>query len=179
MEEDRVALPSESVALAWGTPGRVGTKRKSKVKIAADVVKGIEAVSVVSGDVRSDARVLVLVGGRGWSGSKTIRDLCFDKWTVERGWCLVTPSFSEGEHWGPKSGSGVVVRTAVDALCKRHGIRPMPVFLFCYSAGGQLVSLLQEADPSLAAAWAVYGCGVYPDSSVVKAPGFVSCGTDD
>ena len=74
MEEDRVALPSESVALAWGTPGRVGTKRKSKVKIAADVVKGIEAVSVVPGDVRSDARVLVLVGGRGWSGSKTIRE---------------------------------------------------------------------------------------------------------
>ena len=179
MEEDRVALPSESVALAWGAPGRVGAKRKSKVKIATDVVKGIEVVSVVPGDVRSDARILVLVGGRGWTGAKSIRDLGFAKWAVGRGWCLVAPSFSKGEYWEPKSGSGVVIRESVAALCKRHGIRPLPVFLFGYSAGGQLVALLQEADPSLAAAWAVYGCGVYPESPVVKAPGFVSCGTAD
>ncbi|HCG20631.1 MAG TPA: hypothetical protein DER26_06515 [Verrucomicrobia bacterium] len=179
MDEDRVALPSESVALAWGMPGRAGSKRKSKVKIAADVIKGVEVVSVVSGDVRSDARILVLVGGRGWPGTKSIRDLGFAKWAVGRGWCIVAPSFAEGEYWEPKSGSGVVIRAAVDALCKRHGIRPLPVFLFGYSAGGQLVALLQEADPSLPAAWAVYGCGVYPDSSAVKAPGFVSCGMED
>ena len=179
MEEDRVSLPSESVALAWGAPGRVGAKRKSKVKIATDFVKGIEVVSVVPGDVRSDARILVLVGGRGWTGAKSIRDLGFAKWVVGRGWCLVAPSFSKGEYWEPKSGSGVVIREAVDALCKRQGIRPLPVFLFGYSAGGQLVALLQEVDPSLAAAWAVYGCGVYPVSPVVKAPGFVSCGTED
>ena len=179
MEEDRVLLPSETVALAWGVPGRVGAKRKSKVKIATDVVKGIEVVSVVPGDVRSDARILVLVGGRGWTGTKSIRDLDFAKWAVGRGWCLVAPSFSKGEYWEPKSGSGAVVRAAVDTLCKRHGVHPLPVFLFGYSAGGQLVALLQEADPSLAAAWAVFGCGVYPDLAVVKSPGFISCGTED
>ena len=179
LEEDRVVLPSESVALAWGTPGRVGKKRAGKVKIATDFVKGVEVVSVVPGDVRSDSRILVLVGGRGWPGAKSIRELGFAKWAVGRGWCLVAPSFSKGEYWEPKSGSGAVVCAAVDALCKRHGIRPLPVFLFGYSAGGQLVALLQEACPSLVAAWAVYGCGVFPDSPGAKAPGFVACGTND
>ena len=179
MEEDRVLLPSESVARTWGVPGCIGAERKSKVKIATEVVKGIEVVSVVPDDVRSDARILVLVGGRGWTGAKSIRDLGFAKWAVGRGWCLVAPSFSNGEYWEPKSGSGTIIRNAVDAICKRHGIRPLPVFLFGYSAGGQLVALLQEADPTIVSAWAVYGCGVYPESSVVKAPGFVSCGTED
>lgn len=179
MEEDRVALPSETIALAWGEPGRVGTKRKSKVKITTDVVKGIEVVSVVPGDVRADARILVLVGGRGWMGAKSIRDLGFAKWAVGRGWCLVAPSFLKGEYWDPKSGSGIVIREAVAALCKKHSIRPLPVFMFGYSAGGQLVALLQESDPFLAAAWSVYGCGVYPESPTVKSPGFIACGTND
>ena len=179
MDEDCVALPSGSVALAWGTPGRVGAKQNDKVKIATDVVKGIEVVSVVPEDVRPDARILVLVGGRGWTGARSVRDLGFAKWAVSRGWCLIAPSFSKGEYWEPKNGSGVVIRAAVDVLCNRHKIRPLPIFLFGYSAGGQLVSLLQEADPSLVAAWAIYGCGIYPESPVVKAPGFVSCGTED
>ena len=39
--------------------------------------------------------------------------------------------------------------------------------------------MLQDHNPSLVAAWGVYGCGVYPDMPKAKAPGFVACGMDD
>ena len=53
------------------------------------------------------------------------------------------------------------------------------MFLFGYSAGGQLVALLQDHNPSLVEAWGVYGCGVYPDMAKAKVPGFIACGKDD
>ncbi|MBR2773301.1 MAG: hypothetical protein IKD78_15060, partial [Bacteroidales bacterium] len=129
--------------------------------------------------VRQDSRVLVLFGGRGWPGEKAIAELGFRDWAIQRNWCIVAPSFSRGEYWEPQSGSAAVVVSAVDSLRAKHALRPLPVFLFGYSAGGQLVALLQDHNPSLVAAWGVYGCGVYPDMPKAKAPGFVACGMDD
>ena len=63
--------------------------------------------------------------------------------------------------------------------CGSRSLRPLPAFLFGYSAGGQLVALLQDHNPSFVAAWGVYGCGVYPDMPKAKVPGFIACGKDD
>ena len=79
----------------------------------------------------------------------------------------------------PSNGAADVLRRAVDALRRRHGVRPLPVFLFGYSAGGQLVALLQDDPPFPVAAWGVCGCGVFPDVPRAGAPALVACGVDD
>ena len=79
----------------------------------------------------------------------------------------------------PSNGAADVLRRAVDALRRRHGVRPLPVFLFGYSAGGQLVALLQDDPPFPVAAWGVCGGGVFPDVPRAGAPALVACGVDD
>ena len=178
MPEDRVELPSAAVAAAWGAPGRA--ERRRKPRISFETIRGVEVVLVVPADVRADARVLVLLGGRGWRGARAVRELGFAKWEVARGWCLVAPSFAEDGWWEPARGSAEVLRLSVEALRRRHGIRPLPVFLYGYSAGGQLAALLQSRPPFPVAAWAVHGCGVFPDPPPrLGAPALVSCGIGD
>jgi len=179
MSEDRVLLPSESVSAAWGLPGRTSPRVESSARTAKETIDGVEVVYVVPDGVRNDSRILVLFGGRGWPGEKSIAELGFKEWAIARNWCIVAPSFSKCEYWEPQSGSAAVVAAAVDSLRAKHSLRPLPVFLFGYSAGGQLVALLQDHNPSLVAAWAVYGCGLYPDAPKARAPGFVACGMDD
>ena len=179
MSEDRVELPSESVAAAWGSPGRTSPRMECAGRMEKSTVNGVEVVYMIPDGVRHDSRILVLFGGRGWSGEKTITELGFREWAIKRNWCIVAPSFSKGEYWNPESGSAAVVVSAVDFLRAKHALRPLPVFLFGYSAGGQLVALLQDHNLSLVAAWGVYGCGVYPDAPKAKAPGFIACGIDD
>ena len=179
LEEDRVDLPSEVVASAWGASRRPEPRREAEPAVSVDRFGGVEVVSVVPAGVREDARVLVLFGGRGSSGEQAVRELGFMPWAVERGWCILAPSFSEGEYWRPESGSADVVASAVAALRRRHGLRPLPVFLFGYSAGGQLAALLQDRAPARVSAWGVYGCGVYPDVPVGSSPAYVACGMDD
>ena len=179
MSEDRVELPSESVAAAWGSLGHTSSHREAVGKIEITTVGGVEVVYMIPDGVRHDSRILVLFGGRGWSGEKAIAELGFREWAIKRNWCIVAPSFSKGEYWNPESGSAAVVVSAVDALRRKHSLRPLPVFLFGYSAGGQLVALLQDYDSLRVAAWGVYGCGVYPDMPKAKVPGFIACGKDD
>ena len=179
MSEDQVELPSESVAAAWGSPGRTSPRRESAGRIEKFTVNCVEVVYMIPDGVRQDSRILVLFGGRGWPGKKAIAELGFHDWAIKRNWCIVAPSFSKGEYWNPESGSDAVVVSAVDSLRAKHSLRPLPVFLFGYSAGGQLVALLQDHNSSLVAAWGVYGCGVYPDMPKAKVPGFIACGKDD
>lgn len=176
--EDRVDLPSATVAAAWGRPGPDAVSRKG-MRISSGAVAGVEVVFAVPDGVRPDARILVLLGGRGWTGARTLRDLGFAPWAEERNWCIVAPSFSRGEYWIPSNGASDVLRRAVDALCRRHGVRPLPVFLFGYSAGGQLAALLQDSPPFPVAAWAVHGCGVFPEPPRAGAPALVTCGVGD
>ncbi|MGN0847464.1 MAG: hypothetical protein ACI4RA_08795 [Kiritimatiellia bacterium] len=178
MPDDRVDLPCETVAAAWGRPGRAEGGGAGG-RTYAETFGGVEVVFAVPGSVRADSRVLVLVGGRGWTGGRAVRDLGFAPWAGERNWCIVAPSFSRGEYWVPSNGAADVLRRAVDALRRRHGVRPLPVFLFGYSAGGQLVALLQDDPPFPVAAWGVSGCGVFPDEPRAGAPAFVACGVED
>ena len=179
MSEDQVELPSESVAAAWGSPGCTSPQRESAGRVEKSTVKGVEVVYMIPDGVRQDSRVLVLFGGRGWAGEKAISELGFRDWAIQRNWCIVAPSFSKGEYWNPQSGSAAVVSAAVESLRRKHSLRPLPVFIFGYSAGGQLAALLQEHSPDMAAAWGVYGCGVYPEPSRGRAPCIVACGMDD
>ena len=179
MPDDRVELPCETVAAAWGRPGRDDGRRSGELTCSVESFGGVEVVFATPGRVRADARILVLVGGRGWTGERAILGLGFAPWAEERNWCLVAPSFSRGEYWVPSNGAADVLRRAVDALRRRHGVRPLPVFLFGYSAGGQLVALLQDDPPFPVAAWGVCGCGVFPDVPRAGAPALVACGVDD
>ena len=179
MPDDRVPLPSAAIARAWGRPGRTEGFVQKGMTLSDTDINGVDVVFAVPRVVCADSRVLILVGGRGWSGEKAIRELGFEKWAEESNWCIISPSFANGEYWEPESGSAEVLRLALDALRKKHGLRPLPVFLFGYSAGGQLVALLQNTDRVNVCGWAVYGCGVFPEVPKAHVPAFVACGVED
>lgn len=177
MPEDRVELPSETVAAAWGIPGWRGD---DDVLVTSEAVNGVETVFAVPRRVLDDSRILVLLGGRGWDGRRSLRELGFAEWAAGRGWCIVAPSFSEGEYWRPESGSVDALRRMVEMLRGRNALRPLPVFVFGYSAGGQLAALMQASPPFSVAAWCAVGCGVFPEDSPPRGPpALVACGVDD
>lgn len=93
LAENRVELPSETVALAWGRPGRVRECGGAATRLESETIGGVEVVFAVPNGVRSDSRILVLCGGRGWSGERSVRELGFAEWALERNWCVIAPSF--------------------------------------------------------------------------------------
>ena len=178
--EDRVELPSETIASAWGEPVRDGESAKPlRPNISARTIDGVEVVFVVPKNVRPDSRILILLGGRNWSGAKSVREFGFARWAVSRGWSIIAPSFAKGEYWIPSNGAAGVLRQSIDALRQKHGVRPYPVFVFGYSAGGQLAALLSEETTFPIAAWGVFGCGVFPDVVRTDIPAVVACGIGD
>ena len=177
MPEDRVELPSVEVADAWGVPGWRGGD--DGVRVTSEAVDGVEAVFAVPGRVLADSRVLVLLGGRGWDGQRALRGLGFAEWAAGRGWCVIAPSFTDGEWWRPEGGSAAALRRMVETLRGRHALRPLPVFVFGYSAGGQLTALMQASPPFPVAAWCAVGCGVFPDPPRCGPPALVACGVGD
>ena len=108
-----------------------------------------------------------------------MREMELSEWADRHRWCIISPSLSRRNYWKPKGGFAQVVISAVEKLRKRRSLRSLPVFLFGYSAGGQLVSSLLGEGCLPVEAWGVYGCGVYPDSFRAKAPGVIACGRDD
>jgi hypothetical protein len=178
MEEDKIVLPSLALADAWGIPGRQEVKVAQSM-IETNFMSGIEIVARVPYELRQDSRILVLLGGRGWSGTKTINETGFSQLADRNGWCLLSPSFSRGKYWETKSGLVDVLISAVESLRRRYALRPLPIFLFGYSAGAQLVVAMQDAKSMPIAAWGVHGCGVFPDRPIVTSPGVVVCGVDD
>ena len=178
LPEDRVELPSETIAAAWGTPGRAAGGGRRGPRASSGTFRGVEVVFSVPDGVRADARVLVLLGGRGWTGARAVRDLGFADWAAARGWCLLAPSFGDGAR--RETGlAAEALSSALGDLRRRHGLRPYPVFLYGHSAGGELAALLRERPPFPVAAWAVHGCGVYPEAFCADAPALVSCGVGD
>jgi poly(3-hydroxybutyrate) depolymerase len=178
--EDRVELPSETIASAWGEPVRNDESEKPvRPNISTRTIDGVEVVFIVPKNVRPDSRILILLGGRNWSGARSIRELGFARWAVSRGWSIIAPSFVKGEYWIPSNGAAEVLRKSIDALRQKHGVRPYPVFVFGYSAGGQLAALLSEETPFPIAAWGVLGCGVFPDVVRTDAPAVIICGIKD
>lgn len=178
-ENDRVILPSANIAYAWGSPCQLVREEMREVHLETNILEGVEVVYALPRIVRTNARILLLLGGKGWAGIKTINETGFLEWVFKQGWCLIAPSFSKDGYWFPKNEATRIVKLAVDNLYKNFGIRPYPFFVFGYSAGGQLASHLQEATPLSIAGWAVYGCGVYPECPMSQVPGLIMCGEED
>lgn len=176
--DERIPLPSGAVARAWGRPGCGGSALPARTETQS--VHGVEMVVRLPAGLRYGSRILVCVGGRDWSGTRTLGAFGLSAWADARGWVLLAPSFRGGRYWKPASGSGRALRAAVSGIFARHGIEERPVFVLGYSAGGQFAALLQAYDPDLVAAWAVYGCGVFPERPAGRGPeGFVMCGEGD
>lgn len=143
-------------------------------------VQGIEIVWREPKVWSTESRIMVLFGGRNWTGEKSLKRYDFDALADKHSLFLLSPSFKDREYWEPGCWSGAVLRTAVEALETRYRLRPQKLFFYGFSAGGQCANLFYAAMPERVAAWGVHGCGVYYDGVVSNpAPALVTCGEGD
>ena len=177
---DRVSLPSRTIAEAWGKPAFKEVEPPVTEEIVRIAVSGSEFVCRVPRKYDTGSRVVVLFGGRGWPGAKTLKEFGFGP-LADREWAfLISPSFSKGEYWNPETGTGKKLAKAVVELRKRYGLKASSIVLYGYSAGGQCAALFAQSKELSVAAWGAHGCGVYPDGVVAaKVPALVTCGTGD
>ena len=90
-------------------------------------------------DGATPPRVMVLFGGRGWQGMKTLETYAFDRLADTHRLVLLSPSFYEGAYWEPESGSGDILKKAVVQVCRLarvpdDGARS-ELYLYGYPAG--------------------------------------------
>ena len=145
--DDRVELPDRAVAEAWGREGVNGRDaRSSSARVAVNgrdarsssfAVEGVPFICRVPETYSPTSRVAVLFGGRDWPAAKTLAAFGFDDVADYNGLFLVSPSFSGDDYWQPQSGTGRIVCRAIDAVRRNHDLKPLPVILYGYSAGGQ------------------------------------------
>lgn len=178
--EDRVVLPGLAVADAWGRPA----SREFASCVPDDIVRiaisGVEFVCRAPRQYDADSRVVVIFGGRGWPGSKTMDEFVFGPLADRKKAFLVAPSFSQGEYWRPETGTGAMLAKAVAELRRRYGLKDRGVVLYGYSAGGQCAALFAQSRALSVSAWGAHACGVYPDGAFsAKVPALVTCGYDD
>ncbi|MDD4018677.1 MAG: hypothetical protein PHV28_12130 [Kiritimatiellae bacterium] len=143
-------------------------------------VRGVEIVWREPKAWSAESRIMVLFGGRGWPGEKTLKTYAFDALADRHSLFLLSPSFADRKYWEPAAWSGAVLREAVAALEMRYRLRPQKLFFYGFSAGGQCANLFYAAMPERVAAWGVHGCGVYFEGAVSnRAPALVTCGEED
>lgn len=176
---DLVRLPSRAVAAAWGEPAVRGPSAAPPDERVHLRVRGIEFVCRIPRQYDHRSRIIVLFGGRGWSGGKTLDEFGFGRLADRERAFLVSPSFSRGEYWNPSTGTGAVLASAVAELEKRYGLRRQPLVLYGYSAGGQCSALFAQAKELSVAAWGVHGCGVFPEAPARTIPALITCGERD
>lgn len=176
---DRVRLPTVAVAEAWGKAGIRAAAAEKPDELVRFSVKGVTFVGRIPRQYDRESQIIVLFGGRGWPGEKTIENFGFGRVADRERAFLLSPSFSKGEYWDPKTGTGAQLAAAVSELEKRFGLRSQPLVLYGYSAGGQCAALFAQAKEIRVAAWGVYGCGVFPDAFHADSPALVTCGAKD
>ena len=185
--EDRVIIPNRLLADAWG---KAGVSQSSMTASARSIdqsdrkwmfsVDGVEFACRRPLEFSDESRIAVLFGGRGWSGEKTLQAFVFDGMADTNRLFLVSPSFSIGEYWRPETGSGHILRRALDSVRRRYGLKNLPVLMYGYSAGGQCAALFSAFMKGEVAAWGAHGCGVYPDAdSASHSPALITCGEED
>ena len=177
---DRVNLPSRAVAEAWGAPAFKEADPPAPEEIVRIAVTGVEFVCRVPRKYDAASRVIVLFGGRGWAGHKTLKEFGFGDLADRERAFLVSPSFSKGEYWRPETGTGKKLCAAVAELRRRYGLKTVPLVLYGYSAGGQCAALFAQSKELTVSAWGAHGCGVYPEGvPAEKVPALVTCGYGD
>ena len=177
---DRVRLPTVEIASAWGDPGLKAAPVEKPDEIIRFPKGGVEFVCRVPSSYDADSRVIVLFGGRGWNGDKTLSTFSFGRLADRERAFLISPSFSKGEYWRPETGTGGKLAAAIAELAKRYGLKKQPVVLYGYSAGGQCAALFAQSKDLSVSAWGAHGCGVYPDAPyATSAAALVTCGEQD
>ena len=177
---DRVSLRTKEIADAWGVPSMKPGNEPVPDEIGCFHVAGVELAYRVPRSYDSSSRVVVLFGGRGWVGEKTLRAFGFGRIADRERAFLLSPSFSKGEYWRPETGTGAKLAKAVGELSRRYGLKQSKVVLYGYSAGGQCAALFAQSPELDVAAWGAHGCGVYPDGALhLKVPALVTCGRGD
>lgn len=177
---DRVRLPTAAIASAWGKPGVKAAVVEKPDEIVRFVKGGVEFVCRVPSGYDADSRVIVLFGGRGWPGDKTLSAFAFGRLADRERAFMVSPSFSKGEYWRPETGTGRKLAAAIAEVRTRYGLKNLPIVLYGYSAGGQCAALFAQADGLSVAAWGAHGCGVFPDAPCgTSAAVLVTCGEGD
>ena len=197
--DDRVELPDRAVAAAWGREGSEAARaplprrdatvgeaallplhaRAQPAKVLPFAVEGIDFLCRVPRAYAPDSRVVVLFGGRNWPAGKTLDAFGFGETADGCGLFLLAPSFAGDDYWQPKSGTGRVVCRAVDVVRRRHGLKPLPVILYGYSAGGQCAALFADWMRGEVGAWGAHACGVFPNGAPPRVPALITCGEDD
>lgn len=144
------------------------------------------ALYIPSGYSEKDAenyRIMVLFGGRNWSGEKTIKAYDFVKLADRYKLFIVSPGFRNDDYWAPEKWSGKALMQAVKAIKLEYKIRQSNKMLyFGYSAGAQCAALFYNWRPEIVKAWGAYACGVWfrPGKQVKNAaPAIITCGEDD
>lgn len=139
-------------------------------------------------------RIMVLFGGRNWTGNKTIKCYKFDSLADKYKLFLLSPSFKDDEYWYPEKWSGKALLEAIAKVRLKYGLSVKKRLLYYgYSAGGQCVNLFLCWKPEIVKAWGVHACGVWSDMRSVnrtekmsfirlltgKISGLVTCGEAD
>ena len=134
-------------------------------------------------------RVLVLFGGRNWSGEKAVRDYGFAALADGGGAVLLAPSFRDDDYWDPRAWSGAALLEALSRLAAELGFAApgeggAEVYAFGYSAGAQCVALFAAWRPGLFRGVAMHACGVFPPRGggapgLASLPWLVTCGEHD
>jgi len=184
--DDRIDLPDRGTAVAWGREGQVDVSMSAfhvssqeAGQTAGFGIEGMEFLCRVPKTYTAESRVVVLFGGRNWPAGRTLATFGFDGVADAGRLFLLSPSFSGDDYWLPESGTGRVVCRAIDAVRRRYGLKPLPVVLYGYSAGGQCAALFADWMRDGVHAWGVHGCGVFPDGPPPRVPALVTCGEDD
>ena len=177
---DRVLLPSLAVAEAWGKPAFATPVPPVPDETIRVTVSGVDFICRIPKKHDANSRIVVLFGGRGWPGYRTLEKFGFGELADRERAFLVSPSFSKGEYWRPETGTGARLAKCVAEVERRYGLKPQGLVLYGYSAGGQCASLFAQSGELSVAAWGAHGCGVYPDGAIAsKAPALVTCGEVD
>lgn len=142
-------------------------------------VDGVSFVCRAPARLGTDSRILILFGGRNWSGAKTLKAYRFDQLADRHRLFLLSPSFVDREYWDPARWSGKTLQKAVEKIEHRYRLSPQKLFLYGYSAGGQCAALFADWMTERVAAWGAHACGVYPPMIHTSVPALITCGIDD
>lgn len=134
------------------------------------------------GNRKYPRRIMVLFGGRNWTGDRTLKVYKMDELADKYNLILLSPWFKNDEYWYPEKWSGKALFEAVAQVCRQYKVDPKKKLLYYgYSAGGQCANLFYEWKPERVKAWGVHACGVWRllKNTKTPAPGIVTCGEDD
>ena len=125
--------------------------------------------------------ILVIFGGRNWSGEETLQRIDFRQLAQRFKLALLAPGFQDDDYWQPEKWSGRALNQAIGKLEKQCGWKDSRLLYYGYSAGGQCANLFYGYDPEKVMAWGVHGCGVWTDPARIAkpVPALITCGKED